>query len=85
MPDETYIYRDFVGSRSYLWDSQVNVPEIRSQEGRLIRPNEYKTMLPHLAVVTVDVVLKLCVPSFVFGKWRLVLTWRQLEYCAHHE
>ncbi len=63
--DKTNLFRDYVGSRTHLWGSKINIPNVRDGQGRLIRPNEYIDALPHLTPVTVDVNLKLQVVSLI--------------------
>lgn len=58
------VYHDFVGSRIHLWDTPLNVPNIRSKDGSLMKPYNYKSELQHLTPVTVDINLKLYVLPF---------------------
>ncbi|KAJ3560629.1 hypothetical protein NP233_g10709 [Leucocoprinus birnbaumii] len=54
----TEMYTEFVGNRHYLWNSTVNVPEVRDQNGVLVKPHEYSTKLQHGAPATVDVIFR---------------------------
>ncbi len=57
--DVSNYFNAFVGTRTHLWGSTVNVPNIRDNHGILIKPDEYETKLHDLTPVTVDVTLKL--------------------------
>lgn len=54
----TCLYHKYVGNRTHLWDSPVNVPDVRDRNGAVIKPHEYDSKLHHLTPVTVDVVMK---------------------------
>lgn len=56
--DTTSAYHQYIGVRTHLWGSQLNVPDIRDQQGVLISPLDWENKFVHLLPVTIDVALK---------------------------